>query len=517
MRRRWLEALAIALVPMQALASFEQERPETWEMPPSREQAERDPTLIPAGKGAIFIPSMSDPAREPACIVMREGTIVATTQPGRLVVLDPGIYEVKLGSGAIADRFTRKVLVKDGRTTVIPATWATVVINVVDERSEPFRGTYELVRLPEGRNLGVGLGADVELGEEVRAWVLEPGTYMVIKAGESFKARRDFYTFRALPGELLKLVVVMSREDGSLLGAGQTALGGFETAVKDWRLHFVVGADAELNRRTNMESSGLPSGIGFSAGMYLDFLAQYRPEKHLVYLRLRSEEGIVQVAKQPWQKDRDELKLDALYIYRLLQWLGPYVRFGYKSAIFPGYYSFTGEKGFVKVEADGTQTDLGRYTDRFRLSDWVSPIELKGGVGISLLGVVSYVLDANLRVGFGARALFKRGLLGVVGTSDDGRVRVATSTDDYNYGLETTAVATLRLTRWVLATTEFDMLETVKDPKHPIISWENNIALRLVSFLSLNYIFKLRYDRDIPPGDLQTEHRVLMRFTWEIL
>ncbi|MGM0575217.1 MAG: hypothetical protein ACQEXJ_05760 [Myxococcota bacterium] len=69
---------------------------------------------------------------------------------------------------------------------------------------------------------------------------------------------------------------------------------------------------------------------------------------------------------------------------------------------------------------------------------------------------------------------------------------------------------------WVLATTEFEMLEPFDAPEHPIIDWETTIGFRLVSFASLDYIFKLLSDRERSP-DLQTEHRLLLRFTWRIL
>jgi hypothetical protein len=493
------------------------ERPETWDSPPPREQLELDGTLIPPGKGAVFVPSMTDPRLEPPWLVVRDGSILQTVAPGRRAILDPGIYEIRLGSGVMAERFRRRVLVKEGLTTVVPATWSAVVIQVVDERSTPFRGSYELLRLPERRNLGMGLGADVELGEEVRTWILEPGAYLLIRAGGSPQARRDFYSFRVLPGEQVNLSLVMSREDGSFLGAGQVEPVGSKSLLpKDWRIHLVLGADAEFNRRSDMV--GFPSGNGFTLGGYFDFLAQYKPLKHYLYLRLKLEEKQIKVPSQPFQKDLDEVKLDALYVYRVLPWLGPYVRVGAATSLFPGTTYLDEATEVREVDANGAPIgSLGTHKGQYQLSPSLSPSELKAGAGLGFLVTGSYWFDANIRVGIGGRALYTRGLLTASAFTDTPRrLDVRRRGNAYQVGAEATFVGSLRITRWVLATTELDVLEPFSDWAHPIIDWDSNVGIRLASFVSVNYIFRLVDDRD-RSDRLQTEHRVLLRFSWQIL
>lgn len=493
------------------------EHPDTWDVPPTREQLERDGTLVPPAKGAIFVPSMTDPRLEPPWLVLRDGRVLQTVAPGRRAIVDPGIYEVRLGSGTLSDHFVRHVLVKEGLTTVVPATWSALAVTVVDERSTPFRGSYELLRLPDRRNLGLGLGADVELGEEVRTWVLEPGSYMLIKTGENAQARRDFYTLRLMPGELATVSLVMSRDDGSFLGAGQ-----IDTArkrgwlPKDWRMHLVLGADAEFNRRSDMV--GFPSGSGFTLGGYLDFLAQYKPLKHYVYIRLRLEEKQIKVPSRPFQKDLDEAKFDALYVYRVLPWLGPYMRVGATTAFFPGYTYLSAPTEVVQVDARNQEVgSLGSETGNYRLSKSLSPSEIKAGAGLGFLITGSYWFDANLRMGFGGRALFTRGLLTPVQfTETPRRLTVRRRDDAYQYGAEATFVGSLRITRWVLVTTELEVLEPFTDWKQPIIDWDSNVGLRLASFLSINYIYRLLWDRS-RSDYLQTEHRVLLRLSWQIL
>ncbi|MGM0574741.1 MAG: hypothetical protein ACQEXJ_07550 [Myxococcota bacterium] len=493
------------------------EQPETWNQPPSRVQAEQDSVLVPVGKGAIFVPAMTDPSLEPPYLVERDedGELVQTVPMGRRAVVEPGIYRVRIGSGTLKDRITRRVLVKEGRTTVVPATWSSLVVNVVDESAIPFRGSYEVVRLPERTNLGVGLGADVELGEEVRSWLLKPGSYMLIKTGGTYQARRDFYTFRLREGELFELTLVMDREDGTFLGAGELPTLQEETRRKDWNLHLVLGGDAEVNRRSDVV--GFESGYGFTLGGYVDFLARWRPDRHLFYTRLKLEEKQVKLPGQSFQKDLDELRLDTLYMFRILPWLGPYVRAGTQTTLFSGFRTFDEDREVVQVDAQGEELrSLGVYDERFRLAKPLAPVELKGGAGLSFLIKASYILDANVRIGLGGRALFNRGLYNAADDPTTPEFEVVRRDDAWQYGVEAAVFGSLRASRWILATTEFEMLEPFGDLEHPVIDWETTIGFRLVSFASLNYIFKLLSDVERSP-DLQTEHRLLLRFTWRIL
>jgi hypothetical protein len=489
----------------------------TWDAPSISEQLERDGTLVPPGKGAIFVPSMTDPRLEPPWLILRDGKVIQTATPGHRAVVDAGIYEIRIGSGGLLERLVRKVLVKDGRTTTVPATWSGLVVAVVDDRSTPFRGSYELLRLPERRNMGMGLGADIELGEEVRTWILEPGSYLLIKAGENAQARRDFFTFRLQPGELSTVTLVMNREDGSFMGAGQIEILRRRSFLpKDWRLHLVLGADAEFNRRSDVV--GFPSGYGFTLGGYLDFLAQYKPRKHYVYLRLKLEEKQIKVPDHPFQKDLDEMKFDALYVYRALPWLGPYIRVGSSTALFPGYVYLDDKTELLEVDAKGqTLRSLGTHEGNYLISRSGAPSQIKAGGGLGFLITGSYWLDANLRIGIGGRALYTRKTLSPVTFNDSPRtLTVRRLGDAYQYGAEATLVATLRISRWILAATDLEILEPFTDWRHPIVEWDNSVGIRIASFLSVNYIFRLLSDKD-RSEHLQTEHRVLLRFSWQIL
>lgn len=500
-----------------AAPRFDVEKPETWKVPPAREQLSMDSTLVLVAKGAIFVPSMTDGTREPPYLVMADGKVIATTLPGTRTVLEPGVYDVLIGSGSGKEQMKRKVLVKEGLTTRIPADWSGLVVNVMNEYRESFRGTYELISLPSKKTIGVGFGADVEIGEEVRTWIVPPGNYMIIRTGDGTQARRDFLTIRLMPGELHKVTLVMDKNSGDFLGGGELDLGaGLKlTKSRNWQLHMILGGDFEFNRRSDVV--GFPSGYGFTLGGFFDFLAQYKPLKHYVYLRLRLEEKQIKMPDQAFMKDKDELKLDALYVYRALPWLGPYIRVGASTALFPGYVDFQDPTAVKLVDKEGVETgDLGTATGRFKLSESGAPTDLKAGVGLGFLVTGVHWFDMNFRVGFGGRMVFTRGLLSPYEYDKTANTyKVRRRDDAYQYGVESTVVASLRLTRWILATTELEFLEPINDYKNPVADWESNVGFRLASFASINYIFKLVKDVSIS-DHLQTEHRVLLRLSWQI-
>lgn len=62
-------------------------------------QLAKDPTLVPMGKGAIFVPYLVDSQREPRFSIYKNGFFVKDAEPGRRISLNPGKYEVHLGSG----------------------------------------------------------------------------------------------------------------------------------------------------------------------------------------------------------------------------------------------------------------------------------------------------------------------------------------------------------------------------------------------------------------------------------
>ncbi|RME23475.1 MAG: hypothetical protein D6806_11195 [Deltaproteobacteria bacterium] len=510
-----------------------------WQQPSPKVQLEMDAELIPVNRGAVFVPAMTDPAAEPPYVVLDESDqVVARTNTGHKTFLPPGKYTVLVGSGVRSQMLPHEVEVFEGHCTLVEPDWAGLVVRVVDRRGVQFRGSYEIFALPGGEDFGLGLGADEDRGETLRTWLLKPGRYMLVKAGETVRARTDFLTVRLLPGELTNMLLVQDEESGSFLGGGVVDRGEGKTEIKNWRLGLLVGGDFSWNRNDNVV--GRPFGNTITVNAFADWSLRYLNPDHLLYLRLQIDEGqTVQPGQDflAWrQKTNDEVNLDAIYTYRLLSWLGPYVRFGLDTNIFPGWQQFERtlpelEKDIVIFDASGNA--ISRLSPppadedwEIRLADSFDPLELKEGAGASFDLAPWQVLDVHLRVGFGARQYFVRSLLRPRSYSEDDPDTTCLEQTCFEQvsssklmGLESTLIGSARLSRWFIIDTELETLIpfwVTTGSTSPAINWKNTISFRIVSFASVAYVVRLDYDKQLSEN-LQFEQRLMLRFTFDVL
>ena len=139
-------------------------------------QYQSDPTPVPAGMGAIFLPALSlKPDREPPVIITVAGKRVAAGTMGRRIAVPPGAYRVVFGSGPASQRLLRDVEMAEGETVVVNPDWATLDVSVVTQNFIPFPGAYEVIRMENHEYLGVGHGVNEDLGQETQVWVVSPG------------------------------------------------------------------------------------------------------------------------------------------------------------------------------------------------------------------------------------------------------------------------------------------------------------------------------------------------------
>ncbi|GMV40746.1 MAG: hypothetical protein AMXMBFR64_24620 [Myxococcales bacterium] len=521
--RRAIAALAVLLVMGSARAD---EAPEvegdphggsgTWLQPRPAEQAERDPALDPAGKGAIFVPAMTDPLVEPAYIVMRRDKVVARKQPGERAWVLPGEYTVLVGSGVPEARLEFEATVVEGRTTFVPVEWAGLVVNVINERGSSIRRSYELVHLPDFEYVGIGLGAEIAEGEQLRTWLLRPGRYMILGEGESYQARKNFFTLRLAPGELVRYTLVVNEETGDLQGAGEVLIGGDATeTTSGWNIDLVLGGSVQFLRSDNVVGKGSASTVNLSA--FVETLLRYNDPEHLAYFRLNIEEGgDITLPDAPYIATTDELELDLLYVYKVTDWFGPYVRAALETNLVPGYEKLDSPRDTVKLDTDGTVIDTEKEAESVELAGPASPIEVWYGAGGRFTWSPDYWFDLSTRIGVGGRQVFTRDLFVQVDDSDTPELELHRVPDVGQVGIEAAVVLDVLATRYVALNVEFDMLEPFDAWDEPVISLRTTVALRIASFASLNYVLRVKDDPALSP-DTQIDQAVQLRFAWKAL
>ena len=189
----------------------------TWLAPPRHGQLERDPTLIPKGKGLLFVPMMTSALNEPSFRVFRDNKLIREAFPGTGVVLAPGSYKVLIGSGADTQMMSRTVPIEAGMTTLLKPFWSGLVIDVIDEQRTPIDESYEVYRENPQDSYGVGFGVEEERGEAVKTWLLPPGVYSVVRVGDNISTTRKF-SVRLEPGKLTQRNLVVDTSDNTFIG-----------------------------------------------------------------------------------------------------------------------------------------------------------------------------------------------------------------------------------------------------------------------------------------------------------
>ena len=418
----------------------------------------RDDTRMPVGMGAIFAPSLSDGDREPLVSVQRNGRLVTgKAKLGRRIIVAPGDYEVRVGSGAGNQQLTRKVRVEAGKTTVVPPAWAGLDVNVVDESFVPFRGTYEIIRMEKREDFGLGFGADEQLGEVTRVWVLPPGLYKIIRAGGTYRDRTDFATVRLQAGRLTRFTLVLDPDDGRFLGAGENdpdvnlALDLTDPALgadqKTWLLRAVLGGDLNLRRTDEI---GEQEGWRISFRAFFDGAVRFKSGPHLWHNQLELEEGQTRLPDQDdFQSDTDRLFFHTIYTYDLLSWFGPYARFGLETKLFTRYENFDEPTDVIVLDEAGMEVRTLDGVRRVKLGDTFAPFALKEGAGGNFRVLRSRFAELDVRLGFGGRQTYASGLYVFEENLTGGPGRLIPVTDSSVEGLEGTLVGLGRLTRFV--------------------------------------------------------------------
>ncbi|MGI5864204.1 MAG: ABC-type transport auxiliary lipoprotein family protein [Myxococcales bacterium] len=471
-----------------------------------------DDTEMPAGKGAIFLPALSDSDAEPAVAVYRDDELVAEGQTGRRLVVEPGAYRVRFGSGARGQQLSVNVSVEEGRVTAVEPSWAALELRVVDERFIPFRGTYELISVADREEFGIGFGADEEQGEQLRIWVLEPGLYKIVQSGGTYRDRTNFATVYLEPGKLTRFVLVQDKESGEFRGAGVIAdEDDVGRVAGNWKSQAIVGGDFKLS---NTDEGGV-DGWNIDLGFYLDAMVRYLDEPHFFLTRLELEEGVLRTASSDrFEPTVDRLYLHSIYIYQLSRWFGPYARAGLETKILPRFKSFDAPTTVDVVDEAGNTVETLGNTDLVKLGSPFSPLQVKEGLGGNMRVLRTLAFDLDVRAGIGARQYWANGER--VWESDGNRVKLVS---DYQIeGFEGAVVGIARISRWVILGTELDGLVPFRQPENTVLTWRNQISLRLVSFASLNYQLNVTRDPNRRAGQMTVwEQLFQLRFSYGLL
>lgn len=482
-------------------------------------QLQADITPIPIGKGAVFIPALSSSEREPTAIIYRNKVKIMVTRMGRKIILNSGLYSIKIGSGTLKQMMLCHAIVADRQITIIEPFWAALEIKVVDEHFIPFRGSYELIAIPSREEYGIGFGADEERAEETKVWLLPSGLYKIVQAGGTYRDRTNFATVFNTKSKLTVFTLVLQKDSGDFLGAGIIDEEKGKEIIKKWKLRALLGGDINLMNQTDTSQGNL-EGWTYTGNIFLDNYINFRTDPHRLSFRFEIEEGLIKRPDQQAQTLNDRLYFHSIYTYFFNPKFGPYFRAGVETSLMNRYFYLDDknpERVFI-IDADYNKGNLLNDYDsnRIQLGNPFVPIQFIEGAGGNINLLSSEYLSLDLRLGLGYRQYYGHGYLSVQ-EADDTNV-IFKKVEDYSVnGIEASVVAFARLTRYASWSCELDSLFPMNHTDEYLLNLRNVVSFRLVSFASINYKLDLLRDPNINathPTSLQ--HQILLRFSYNL-
>jgi hypothetical protein len=379
----------------------------TWDAPSLAQQIEEDATMVPVGKGAIYIPRFSDPALEPTVQINEPGgKLYKWGETGKKYTTLPGDYSVVLGSGSINQRIVKKITVEEGKVAPLIPDWCGLTVDAVDSNNIPFRGPYELARIDELEAYGRSYGRDYTLGERIKTWILKPGLYKIFTAGGGYNTLTNFITVRLIPGEFVRVIIIENQKD-QIIGGGVVNTGALSARRKsNWNRNLNVGGTITFNSTINKTPPSSSSNVTNISFLTL-FDLIYKKGSNDWETNVFWNEGLNFSDLNPSNINYpvDVFRLTSLWIWRVFfPWLGPYVRTQLQMEIFPVYKQFDKNDVnhyFIMLRPDSSVDEIDDITLSKRTKPAFSPVTFEAGIGANIDVVSQDNYDAKFRVGIG--------------------------------------------------------------------------------------------------------------------
>ncbi len=380
----------------------------TWDAPSLTDQMSKDNTIVPMGKGGVFIPRMTQLHKEPDVeIVDSMGVSVAGGETGVTYPLEPGSYYVMLGSGTHKQRIVRKVEILEFRTVPVIPDWAGLIIETIDTNAAAIKGEYELVRIDGFESYGRGYGADVSLGEAVKTWILKPGLYKILGRGESYNTLKNFITVRLMPGELSRIVLIQRPEDLVILGGGNIDMESGRKITSNWKFGGSVGGNIQFVNNVDKKDdrkSDYSSLLNLNSSIWVRY--HKNPLEWETSIALNEGFNLV---KQPSSSTlsimsaTDDFKVRTLFIWRFFQWLGPYGSVEAKTNLLTKDIQRGDKELFLILNDDSVRTTTEIDSSAVhRLNPSFCPVTFDIGGGVNIDALNLNFMDIAIKLGAGS-------------------------------------------------------------------------------------------------------------------
>lgn len=297
-----------------------------------------------------------------------------------------------------------------------------------------------------------------------------------------------------------------------------------EVKKKDgWDFLLVPGASVSMT--DNYQVVGQPEGMSLTLGAQLKAGALFRSGDHQFRANLDITETYTRTPViDKLIKSTDIFKFEALYLYNILDWVGPYVRFSLDTNMIEGFAVQPDFARWRTVNLDGTEEY--RTAREYRLTDWFSPLQLRESAGFFLTPWQEKYFNFEFRLGFGALHLLAKDQYAVSDDADTEEIDIV-ELDSFNQAggeAALTIKGELYEKKLVYKLSAEAMVPFINDLRagddrsaFDLTNVEVNAGLsyKMLDWLSLDYVFRLvRIPQLIDKTQIQ--NNLLLTASWSL-
>lgn len=229
-------------------------------------------------------------------------------------------------------------------------------------------------------------------------------------------------------------------------------------------------------------------------------------------------------ALKEFVKNNDQLELESLYNYFLLEWFGPFARLSLTTAIFDTEIVTAEPEVYAITRLDGTVET--RTATSLKLAESLEPLTLNQSFGLFAEPVRTNPLRWKLRIGAGARETFANGVLAIKDDADTKNIIEAVELDDvFQAGIEAFTGAEGkfdggRFTYAVGATALMPFLNNDEQDRSTIdlLRWglRADVTVAVTEWMGLNYGLKVLHDPQLLDA-VQVQNNLLLTFKYTLI
>ena len=370
-----------------------------------QKQLEFDKTIPLMQKGMLFVPYLVDNQREPGYLIYDEnGNYIKSGKPGHRVFLDPGKYTVLIGNGPKSLRFKKEITIKQERLTVVKPDWSALIIDTVDQYGTKQRKGYLIYDEESKFLVGTGFGADASKGERTTVWILPPNLYRITKRNETGDSLTNYITVRTIPNKAAYVKMIFDSETNRILGGGETTDFFFFAGKSGWSFNNLISGVFSLTGSEYVQ--GKQDTSTYSFGTEIKSTTSFDKEKYYFTNRLELFEYFQStttgsIYDSYLVNTKDILKNNVVGIYRINNYIGPYISFALKTNLFK-HYAHDLDNVEVLDENDNT-IEVLKNKKSFAVSDYLGLTSLQEGAGLNLEYRYTTILSLFLRLGYGLK------------------------------------------------------------------------------------------------------------------